>query len=386
MALAVVHDEGRRRKDTVAALKRAVQCKAKPNEKVDAGRMLARLGEPALGLAEVRQGYEESGASLRLASYTLRVALQCADWELSGRITAQLRQAHAQGRTAEASETPRTHVLWCADEATNMAVIAAFAKKAYPERERLVTTPWPHDGKRKLRVGYLSSDYRDHATSLLALGMLRHHDRSRFEWYGYCTSYDDGSALRREMISRFDKARTLGKLTDRQAAEIIVKDKIDVLVDLNGLTEGTRHGVMAWHPAPVQMSYLGYPGTVGGRFVEYVIGDDYTVPEGAEKLFPEKIIRIPPTYQINDYLARYLPPAPSRDELGLPSDRPVVGMFNNVNKVGPEVWKTWMRVLLQMPKAVFWMLDPGPVASEHLKTQAQALGVDLSRLIFAPKL
>lgn len=386
MALAGVHDEARRRKDTVAALKQVLQCKAKPHERVDAGRMLARLGEPALALQAVREGYAESGSSIRLASYSLRVALQCADWDLSERILDQLRQAHAEGRTAEAAETPRTHVLWCDDEATNMAVIAAFARRAYPERERLVTQPWPHDGKRKLRVGYLSSDFREHATSLLALGMMRHHDRRRFEWFAYCTSYDDGSALRRDMLNRFDKARTLSKLTDRQAAEIIIKDKIDVLVDLNGLTEGTRHGVLAWHPAPVQIAYLGYPGTVGGRFVEYVIGDDYTVPDGAEKLFPEKIIRIPPTYQINDYLARYLPPAPSRQELGLPTDRPVIGMFNNVNKVGPAVWQTWMRVLQQMPQAVFWMLDPGPVAAKHLKARALAMGVEAERIVFAPKL
>lgn len=387
MALGLVHDEAKnRKKDAIAALVQALTTPAKPNQKVDIGRMLARLGEQEKGLQAVRQGYDESGSHLSVASYSLRVALQCADWALSERVIAQLRRAHADGRTVEAGETPRTHVLWCADEATNMAVIAAFARKVYPERERLVTQAWPYDGKRRLRIAYLSSDYRDHATSLLALGLMRNHDRSRFEVYGYCTSYDDGSALRREMLNRCDKARTLSKMTDRQAADLIVKDKIDVLIDLNGLTEGTRHGVMAYHPAPVQISYLGYPGTVGGRFVEYVIGDDYTVPAGAEALFPEKIIRIPPTYQINDYRARYLPPAPSRQQLGLPSGRPVVGMFNNVNKVNPEVWQTWMRVLERVPTAVFWMLDPGPVATGFLRQAAKDAGIAQERIIFAPKL
>lgn len=386
MALAVVHDDARRRKETVLALQGLLKCKVTARELVDAGRMLARYGEAAQGLEAVRKGYDGSGGDIRLASYTLRVALQCADWELSDRIIAQLSQAHAEGRTTQAAETPRTHVLWCADEATNMKVIRTFAEKLYPQREALVNQPWPHDGQRKLRVGYLSSDYRDHATSLLALGMMRNHDHNRFELFAYCTSYDDGSALRRDMLNRFSKARTVAKMTDRQAADLIVKDRIDVLIDLNGLTEGTRHGIMAWHPAPVQMAYLGYPGTVGGRFVEYVIGDDYTVPEGAEKLFPEKILRIPPTYQINDYLARYLPPAPSRTQLGLPQGVPVIGMFNNVNKVGPVVWQTWMRVLQQVPEAVFWMLDPGDVAGKYLKAAAQKAGVDASRIVFAPKL
>jgi predicted O-linked N-acetylglucosamine transferase (SPINDLY family) len=387
LALGVVHDEAKtRKKDAVAALVQALSTPAKPHQKVDIGRMLARLGEQEKGLQAVRQGYDESGAHLSVASYSLRVALQCADWELSERVIAQLRQAHAEGRTAEAGETPRTHVLWCADEATNMAVIAAFARKVYPERERLVTQAWPNDGKRRVRIAYLSSDYRDHATSLLALGFMRHHDRNRFEVYAYCTSYDDGSALRRDMLNRCDKARTIAKMTDRQAADLIVKDKIDVLIDLNGLTEGTRHGVLAWHPAPVQIAYLGYPGTVGGRFVEYVIGDDYTVPDGAEKLFPEKIIRIPPTYQINDYRARYLPPAPSRQQLGLPADKPVVGMFNNVNKVNPEVWQTWMRIFECVPQAVLWMLDPGAVAQGFLRQAAKEAGIAQDRIIFAPKL
>ncbi len=385
MALAVVHDEARRHKDARAALQQLLKCRASPRDRVEAGRMLSRLGESAQALEAVREGYQASGRDIGLASYTLRVALQCADWDLSELVIAQLKQAHAEGRTEAAGETPRTHVLWCAEESTNIKVISAFAKKVYPAREPITTEPWPHDGRRKLRVGYLSSDFREHATSLLALGMMRHHDRSRFEFYGYCTSYDDGSALRREMINRFDKARSLSKLNDRQAAELIKKDQIDVLVDLNGLTEGTRHGVMAWRPAPVQMSYLGYPGTVGGRFVDYVIGDDYTVPKDAEKLYPEKIIRISPTYQINDYLARYLPPAPTRSEVGLPINRPVVGMFNNVNKVSAVVWKTWMRVLQQVPQAVLWMLDPGPVASKNLRLRAQSEGVDEQRIIFAPK-
>lgn len=386
LALASVHDEQRRRKETVAAALRGLQAQASPRERVDIGRLLSRLGEDARALEAVRQGYEASGGDIRLASYTLRVALQCADWDLADRITAQLRQAHAQGRTEEAGETPRTHVLWCDDEATNIAVIKAFAARAYPAREPLVRGPWPHDGRRKLRVAYLSSDFRDHATSLLALGMMRHHDHRQFEFYGYCTSHDDGSALRRDMLNRFDRARSLARLTDRQAAEVIAKDRIDVLVDLNGLTEGTRHGVLAWRPAPVQIAYLGYPGTVGGRFVDYIIGDDYTVPAGAEQLYPEKVIRIPPTYQINDYLARYLPPAPARAELGLPPDRPVIGMFNNVNKVGREVWQTWMQVLHQVPQAVLWMLDPGPVARERLRAAAQGAGIDAPRLVFAPKM
>lgn len=387
LLLAQIQDERRNRKGAVAAALRVLQSKASPTELVEAGRQLSRLGENRQGLAAVRRGYEESGRAIGLAAYTLRVALQAADWDLSEQITARLRDAHASGRTREAGETPRTHLLWCADEATNIGVISAFAEKTFPARAPMVTAAWPDGEKRKLRVGYLSYDFREHATSLLALGMMRHHDHERFELFGYCTSYDDGSAMRRDILSRFDHVRSLAKLNDQAAARRIVEDRIDVLVDLNGLTEGTRHGILAWRPAPVQISYLGYPGTAGGRFVDYIVGDPYTVPPGAEALYPERVIRIPHSYQINDFVARYLPPLPARRPAGLAPGVPVIGMFNNVNKVGREVWSAWMEILSAVPTAVLWMLDPGEPARENLREAARkAAGVDVARIVFAPKL
>ena len=125
-----------------------------------------------------------------------------------------------------------THLLWCEDEAINIKVISAFAEKGYAVKPYITNHPYAYNHDSKLRIGYISSDYRDHATSLLALGLLRHHDRERFELYGYCTSYDDGSALRRDMLGRFDHARVLNKLTDINAAELIKKDEIDILIDL----------------------------------------------------------------------------------------------------------------------------------------------------------
>lgn len=385
MALSIACDEKHDRAESLSAAQRAMQAKASPAQLVDIGRHLSRLGDDRNALDAVTRGYQASGEAIELASFTLRVALQSADWALADRITTALRAAHAAGRTRQVGETPRTHLLWCADEATNIKVIGAFAERSFPAMPPMAKDVWPGTGTRKLRIGYLSSDYRDHATTLLALGMMRHHDRERFEFYGYCTSYDDGSAIRRDMLSRFDVARSFSHANDRLAAQQIHNDKIDVLVDLNGLTEGTRHGVLAWRPAPVQICYLGFPGTVGGRFVDYIVGDDYTVPEGAEALYPEQVIRIPPTYQINDYHARYLPPPPRRKVLGLPDNAPVIGMFNNVNKVGTQVWETWMQILRAVPAAVLWLMNPGEVAREFLQQATTRAGVDPKRLLFAPK-
>lgn len=385
LALSSALDAKQDRKGAIKAGLKLLELKASPLQLLEVARQLSRLGEDRAALQAATRGYAESGEALELASFTLRVALQCADWALANRITARLAAEHAAGRTVQAAETPRTHLLWCADEATNIKVITAFAVKSFAVKPPMVTAPWPRDKKRKLRIAYISSDYRDHATSLLALGMMRHHDREQFQIYAYCTSHDDNSALRREMLSRFDLARSLHNRNDQQAAAQIVADKIDVLIDLNGLTEGTRHGILAWHPAPVQISWLGFPGTCGGRFVEYIIGDEYTVPKGAEALYPEHVIRMPPTYQINDYAARWLPPPPRRQSLNLPQGVPVIGMFNNVNKVGSVVWATWMQIMRAAPSAVLWMLDPGEVAQAFLLAASELAGVATARIIFAPK-
>lgn len=388
MALSMVLDDTRKHKEAIEAAIKALEGTAwdSPRELVDIGRHLSRLGESRRSNEAAKRGWLLSKGAPELATFVLRVAVQTADWDLVDEITQKLYPLHLAGKSKEVGETPRTHLLWCDDEAVNVKVLSAFAEKQFPIREPLINKAWPDGDKRKIRIGYLSSDYRDHATSLLALGLMRHHNRDRFEFYAYCTSYDDGSAIRREMLSRCRKAYSFSNSTAVQAAKQILQDKIDILVDLNGLTEGTRLDILAMRPAPVQISYLGFPGTVGGRFVDYIIADSYTLPSGQEQLYREKIIRIPPTYQINDYRARYLPPAPTRKKLGLPIDKPVIGMFNNVNKVGRDVWHTWMKILEGAPSAILWMIEPGEVARENLIQAAQAHGIDKNRIIFAPKL
>ncbi|MFZ4551315.1 MAG: hypothetical protein ACOYNB_05775 [Aquabacterium sp.] len=383
--MATLYEDARRRKDAMPALLQARQAKASPFELTDIGRQLSRMGDHRNALDAVKEGYRQSGQALGLASYALRVALQCADWDFVEQLTRQLLLAHQQGETEAATETPRTHALWCDDEAINIAVASNFARKAFPSQKPMATQAHADAAGRKLRIGYLSYDYREHATSLLAMGALRHHDRDRFELYGYCTSFDDGSAMRRDILSRFDKVRSLANLKDEAAAKKIFEDRIDVLIDLNGLTEGTRLGILAWKPAPVQISYLGFPGTSGGRFMDYVIADGYTVPEGGESLYPEKLIRLPHTYQVNDYIARYLPPPPRRRPDGLPEGALVLGVFNNINKVSRDVWRAWMKILSSVPEAVLWLLEPGEVARDFLRKEIEACGVEPSRVVFAPK-
>ncbi|TXI73814.1 MAG: glycosyl transferase family A, partial [Limnohabitans sp.] len=169
-----------------------------------------------------------------------------------------------------------------------------------------------------MRVGYLSSDYRDHPTSRLLMGLLRHHNRQRVEVFLYCSGWDDGSALRKAVLAQAEHFCSVGELSDAQAAQRIRDDGIDVLVELNGPTRGNRLGVLAHRAAPVQIDYLGWPGSVGGQLVDYVVGDAYTVPAGREQQYPEKVIRLNRVYQINDHAAMPRRVPPSRRALGLP--------------------------------------------------------------------
>ncbi len=356
-----------------------------PEQMINASNLLVRFGEDRLAMDAARKAFETLQRPLAHASTLLYIALKVADWPLVDELTAQLLAAHQAGQTPKAGESPRTNLQWCSDEAINIAVVSDWSKRVLPKIAKApALTLTPLDG-RKLRVGYLSSDFRDHPTSRLINGLFRHHDRDQFELFLYCSGWDDGSTMRREVESHMDHVHSVAKLSDEAAAKLIRSHGIDVLVELNGPTRANRMGVLAYRPAPVQIDYLGWPGSVGGRVVDYVVGDAYTVPPGREALYPEKVIRLDAIYQVNDYAARQQPAAPTRAEMGLPEgDVRVVGMFNAINKVHGQVWAAWMRILKAVPNSVLWILDPGPVARENIAKATRAHGVSPRRIIAAP--
>lgn len=377
----------RKVKELVSVLTEMMELEPTHKELVEASRILSRWGQQSLAIKAAKKGYFDSGEDLSIATYPLRVARQNADWDFAETITNKFIKVYREGRFSEVNETPRTHLLWCDDEDLNFKVINNFANKKFKNsvHEPLISIPDGDIFKRKIRVAYVSNDFRDHPTSYLAMGLLRHHNKQRFEIIIYDTSYDDGKVVRRQIFSKADMVKDISKLSDAQAASIIHKDKIDVLVDLNGLTEGTRLGIFAYRPAPVQISYLGFPGGTGLPFVDYIIADEYTLPKASEQYHTEAIIRIENTYQINDYIAQYLHPRPSLKLMGLPEGKPIIGMFNNINKVGREVWNTWMRIMQAVPDAVLWLLDPGELAKTNLMKVAKLSGIESDRFVWAKK-
>lgn len=237
---------------------------------------------------------------------------------------------------------------------------------------------------RKLRIGYLSCDYCEHATATLIAELIERHDRSRFEVIAYCyTQEDEPGYFRNRLKTSFDRFVEMKSLSIAQSAARIRADDIDILVDLKGYTAGSRSKILKYRPAPIQVNYLGYPGSMGTTDVDYIIGDPFVTPMASADDYAEKIVQLPHCYQPNDS-ARQVDRRPiSRAEFGLPEDGFVFCSFNNVNKLTRSQFGIWMRLLHQVPGSVLWMLTDKPTAQANLRLEAEACGIDPARIVFA---
>lgn len=236
----------------------------------------------------------------------------------------------------------------------------------------------------RLRVGYLSRDFREHPTGRLMAGLFEESDRNRFELYAYSYGPDDGSATHRRIRAAFGASwRDVKSASDADAAAIIRDDGLDLLIERKGHTRGGRLGILASRPAPVQLHYMSFPGTLGYDAVDGIIADGVVIPEGAEASYHERIWRMPRCYFVNDG-RRALPPAAARRDAGLPDDALVFACFNQSYKLSARVFAIWMDAMAHVPNVVLWLLSPGARARANLQACAARAGVDPARLIFAP--
>jgi predicted O-linked N-acetylglucosamine transferase (SPINDLY family) len=240
-----------------------------------------------------------------------------------------------------------------------------------------------HPGGR-IRVGYLSSDFHTHATSMLLVEALESRDRERFEVVLFSHGQDDASPLRRRIEQACEKFVDVRTMTAHGTAQCIRQEGIDILVDLKGYTGDNRLAALALRPAPVQVTWLGFPGTTGAGFVDYFIGDPVVTPLEHAPWYSEKLAQMPVCYQPNDRHRVRPDPAPSRAAWGLPADALVLGSFNQPYKITPEVFDTWMDVMRRDERAVLWQLFGGEQARDNLCAEARKRSVDPARLVFAP--
>ena len=269
------------------------------------------------------------------------------------------------------------------DPVQQLLTAHAFVGRTYGFKEEFLSKGrvYQHD---KLRIGYVSGDLCTHAVGLLLPALLEQHDHSKFEIYGYDFSPEDGTAVRTRLKACFDHLRPIHTLSDRQVAEQVLADEIDVLIDLHGLSAGARPGIFALHPAPKQGTYLGFIGTTGMPWFDFVIADKYVLPEELTPYFTEK-----PLYVDGSFIPLTCDETPvretSRAEFGLPQDAFVMAAFGNVYKITPEMFATWMDILQEIPRAMLWLIDDNPTTTANLKAHATKAGADVERIIFTPR-
>lgn len=235
---------------------------------------------------------------------------------------------------------------------------------------------------RRLRIGYVSADYHSHPTMHLMGGLFRAHDRSRFEVSAYSIGADDGSAYRRQVMAEVEHFCDIRNETATDSAKRIFADGIDILVDLKGFTIEARLELFALQPAPLRVTWLGYPGTTGSGLSDYAIVDDIVAPMQHELHFGERLARMPQSYQINDNTQPIAELVPTREELGLPPDAFVFACFNHVYKIDETIFSCWMRILAGVAGSVLWLYESNPVARAKLESEAAARGIDPARLVF----
>lgn len=345
------------------------------------GNLLVDVGQHAEGLAELERAIAADPSYIEAYSSLLRQKQACCDWQGLDALSGRIREIVARGGRGKVFPFAFLSLPTTMAEQQQCAEQWATHQYGYLEKLRPSLGFGPSPAHPRLRIGYLSSDLHEHATAYLMAEVFELHDRNRFEVFAYSTGPDDASPMRQRLMRAFEHFVDLRQASPVEIAQRIHHDQIDILVDLKGYTRDTRSGVLAMRPAPIQVNYLGYPGTMGADFVDYVLTDPFVSPPETAEHYNEQFAYVP-CYQCNDR-QRPHPAKPDRASQGLPEEAVVLCCFNHTYKITPEFFKIWCEVLAGHPETVMWLLKSNPLAEANLKEAARRNGVDTTRLIFA---
>jgi predicted O-linked N-acetylglucosamine transferase (SPINDLY family) len=312
----------------------------------------------------------------------LHQRMLCCAWEGLCQLIAEIEQDILAGRLAAEPFG------WQAAAMTRQSLrrgAELFSAERYPGKASGAVSRPARDGRR-IRIGYVSGELRDQATSHLIVGVLEHHDKSSFEIYAFDNGWNDGSEIRRRIEAAVPTIIGISQLDDQSAAVVIREQQIDILINLNGYFGEGRTGVFAERAAPIQVNYLGFPGTLGAPYMDYIIADSCVIPPGEEEFYTEKVVYLPDCYQANDDNKQIAERTFSREECGLPAEGFVFCCFNNNYKITPAVFNSWMEVLRRVAKSVLWLLEDNVSAVANLRKEAAVRGVNPERLVFAKRI
>lgn len=311
----------------------------------------------------------------------LHARMQIADWRDFAPEVARLAARIARG---EAASNPFTLLSLIGSAPLQRIAAESWVREHCPPDGSL--GPLPRRGRReRIRVGYFSADFRSHATSFLTAGLLETHDRSRFEVIGLSLGPDTKDDMRRRIEAACDRFLDVRQQSDADIARLARSLEIDIAVDLGGFTRGGRPRIFALRAAPLQVSYLGYLGTMAAPYIDYLIADDTIIPGGERRHYSEKIVYLP-SYQVNDSKRRIAERGFSREELGLPPAGFVYCCFNAPYKITPDVLDGWMRILGRVPDSVLLLLGGNESLERNLRREARDRGIASDRIVFGARL
>jgi protein O-GlcNAc transferase len=310
----------------------------------------------------------------------LHMRMYTADWQDFARLKAEV---EAGVRAGDRAIQPFNFQAVADSAADAQACSRIWAREKYKE-----IAAAPHDralrkANKKIRIGYVSGEFRQQATALLMAGVYERHDKNAFEIIALDSGVNDQSEMRARLEKAFDRWIDIGKMSDEEAAHIVREAGVDILVCLNGYFGEARMGLFAQRPAPLQVNYLGFPATLGAPYIDYIIADKTVIPDTEQQFYDEKVVTLPGCYQANDDKGREIANIPSRGEAGLPEAGFVFCNFNNAYKLEPGSFDSWMRILKQVEGSVLWLLESLPPYADNLRKEAEKRGVAGDRLIFA---
>lgn len=305
----------------------------------------------------------------------------CCDWNGIEGLVNRLTDAVNAGERATA---PFPLLAVCDSPAIQLACARIFANDRYPVSSDPVWTGerYQHD---RIRIAYLSADFRDHPTSQLIAGLFEKHSKTRFELVAVSFGPNDSGAMRERLEAACERFIDVRGTSSRDVAKLLRQSEIDIAVDLMGFTQSARPEILANRAAPIQVSYLGYPGTMGADYIDYIIADRVLIPEEDQRHYAEKVVYLPESYQVNDSMRRIGDVTPARAEAGLPEGAFVFCSFNNHYKMTERMFDVWARLLHRVAGSVLWLLD-SPAAAANLRREAEKRGVAPTRLVFGPRM
>jgi protein O-GlcNAc transferase len=336
--------------------------------------------DPARALESLETAMTLEPSDVEARNLLFQAAMQCCDWDRSAGAAEALAADVAAGNAAG---SPFALLSLTDSPSLHRKAAEVWARQHFPAAAKpLARGPYNHD---RLRVGYVSADFHLHATSILAASVFELHDRSRIEAFAIAIDPAPDDPMRERLRRGFEHYLDVVNLDDDTIAAVIREREIDILVDLKGFTVQARTGVFARRPAPLQVSWLGYPGSMGAPYYDYILADAQVIPARDEHHYSEAVVRLPGSYQPNDP-GRPIGEQPhGRTAFGLPAEGFVFCCFNAAYKITPEQFGAWMRILQAVEGSVLWLLAANDAAQANLVREAQKRGIDPSRLVFAPR-